>query len=56
MRSCAAVSRFRPGAAWLHPMGALLSIWFALQAAAQVLRRRPLVWRDRALQNSPPRL
>jgi hypothetical protein len=49
LQSCAAVSRFRPVVAWLHPMGALLWIWLVFQAIAGCLTGSPLFWRDRTM-------
>ena len=49
LQSSAAVSRFRPLVAWLHPLGALLWIWLVGQAITGCLSGAPLFWRNRTM-------
>jgi hypothetical protein len=46
------ICEFRPGVPWVHPLGALMRVWFRTLAIGERLRGQQVVWRDREIPAS----
>jgi hypothetical protein len=43
------ICQFRPRVAWVHPLGAIMRVWFRTLAIEERLRGQQVIWRDRAI-------